>query len=344
MEFDIKSVGTSLKAELEHKINFKTKPPGSLGKLEEIAMQIAFIQQTIEPKLQHPCVLVFAGDHGIANEGVSAFPQEVTHQMVNNFLTGGAAINVFARQNGIEIKIIDAGVNHDFGKSSSLIDRKVGSGTISCLSGQAMTRTELEQCLDLGGKMVDEIFYGGSNIVGFGEMGIGNTSSASLIMSHICKLQIEDCVGRGTGVDDDQLMQKIAILKRCLGNHPTELNPLEVLQTFGGFEIAQICGAMLRAAEKRMVLLVDGFIATSAFLVAHEIQPAIKDYAISCHKSDESGHQKMLNYLGMDPILDLNMRLGEGTGCAVAYPIIASAISFMNEMASFDEAGVSNKE
>lgn len=344
MEFDIKSVETSLKTKLEHKINFKTKPPGSLGKLEEIAMQIALIQQSLEPNLKHPHVLVFAGDHGIAKEGVSAFPQEVTHQMVSNFLTGGAAINVFARQNGIEIKIIDAGVNHDFGKSSSLINHKVGSGTVSSLNGQAMTLAELEQCFDHGKMMVDEIFHDGSNVVGFGEMGIGNTSSASLIMSHICNLEIEDCVGRGTGVDDDQLKQKIAILKKCLDKHPAELSPLEALQTFGGFEIAQMCGAMLRAAEKQMVLLIDGFIATSAFLVAHEIQPVIKDYAISCHKSDESGHQKMLSYLEMEPILDLNMRLGEGTGCAVAYPIIASAISFINEMASFDEAGVSNKE
>ncbi len=343
MKFDIKSVDSGMKSDLEHKIGFKTKPIGSLGRLEQLAIQIGLIQQSLCPKLTNPHVLVFAGDHGIATEGVSAYPQEVTFQMVENFLGGGAAINAFSRQNGMTIKIIDAGVNHDFEFSENIVNHKIRKGTSSSLAGTAMTIAELDQCLEYGKKIVDEISSTGSNVMGFGEMGIGNTSAASLIMSHLCQLDIEQCVGRGTGIDNDQLHKKTSILQRVLNHHASDLSPLEVLQTFGGFEIAQMCGAMLRAAELQRTLLIDGFIVTSAFLVAHAIHPEIKDYVVSCHKSGESGHEKMLNYLNIQPLLDLKMRLGEGTGCAGAYPILKSAVAFINEMASFDEAGVSNK-
>lgn len=330
--------------EIQHKIDFKTKPVGALGKLETLALQIATIQNTLSPSLNQPTLVVFAADHGIANEGVSAYPQEVTFQMVMNFLQGGAAINVFCKQNQIHLKVADAGVNFDFPASSHLINTKIRRATTSFLSAKAMAINELEQCFVYGKEVVEQIFATSCNVIGFGEMGIGNTSSATMLMSSLCDLPIEECVGRGTGLNDAQLEQKIATLTKAQNFHGKITSPKEILQTFGGFEIAQICGAMLAAFDKNMVILVDGFIATSAFLVAYKLNPAIKTNAIFCHLSDEFGHQNLLNYLEVEPLLKLGMRLGEGTGCAVAYPIISSAVAFLNEMASFESAKVSNKE
>ncbi|MDN5212214.1 nicotinate-nucleotide--dimethylbenzimidazole phosphoribosyltransferase [Fulvivirgaceae bacterium BMA12] len=332
-----------LLSELIEKVNGKTKPVGALGRLEQIAIQIGLIQQSLSPVLNKPYILVFAGDHGIAREGVSAYPQAVTHQMVNNFLSGKAAINVFARQNAIGLKVIDAGVNYDFDPHVLLTRHKVDYGTRSFLHEKAMTKEQLQQALDYGEVAVDEIKSLGANIVGFGEMGIGNTASASMIMSRICGLELIHCVGRGTGLNDVQLQNKFGVLRAALDRHADVTDPLEVLQTFGGYEIAQMCGAMLRAAELQMVLLIDGFIATAAFLVAQQLCPAIKAYSVLCHQSEEKGHQQMVDFLKMKPLINLNMRLGEGTGCAVAYPIVNSAITFFNEMASFTEAGVSNR-
>lgn len=333
-----------LKKELQHKIDFKTKPLGSLGKLEKLALQIGTIQNSLSPVLNNPTIVVFAGDHGIAKEGVSAYPQEVTYQMVINFLKGGAAINVFTKQHNIHLKVVDAGVNFDFGLNKKLINAKIAYGTKNFLQEKAMSETQLQQCFEKSSAIVHEIFENGCNVIGFGEMGIGNTSSATMIMSYLCNLPIEQCVGRGTGLNDEQLQKKIAILKQAQQFHGNIHNPKEVLQTFGGFEIAQICAAMLSAYEKNMLILVDGFIASSAFLVAYKINPLIKNNAIFCHLSDEYGHQNLLNYLNVEPLLKLNMRLGEGTGCAVAYPIIESAVAFLNNMASFESAGVTNKE
>ena len=287
--------------------------------------------------------MVFASDHGIAKEGVSAYPQEVTFQMVMNFLNGGAAINVFCKQNNIQLQVADAGVNFDFEVNPDLINTKVGNGTKSFLREKAMTESELQQCFEHGKTIVNQLSATGCNVIGFGEMGIGNTSSATMLMSHFCNLPIEQCVGRGTGLNDSQLENKIAILKKSQEMHQNLDSTEDALQTFGGFEIAQICGAMQAAYQQNMLILVDGFIATSAFLVASKLTPAIKDNAVFCHLSDEFGHQNLLNYLGVEPLLKLNMRLGEGTGCAVAYPIIASAVAFLNQMASFESAGVSNK-
>ena len=329
---------------IKNKIDFKTKPLGSLGQLESLASQICLVQDTLNPKLTEPTILVFAADHGIAKDGVSAYPAEVTPQMVLNFLNGGAAINVFCRQNNINLKVIDAGVNFDFDKNDNLIDAKIAKGTKSFLAGKAMTEIELELCFAKASKIIEEISISNCNIIGFGEMGIGNTSSASMLMSTLCDLPIEDCVGRGTGLDDTQLNHKIEILKKAKQNHSKPKDAKEALQFFGGFEIAQICGAMLSAYEKNMLIMVDGFIATSAFLCANNINPNIKNNAIFCHQSDEQGHKKMLDFLNVKPILNLGMRLGEGTGCAVAYPIIQSAVNFINEMASFESAGVTNKE
>jgi nicotinate-nucleotide--dimethylbenzimidazole phosphoribosyltransferase len=330
--------------QLQHKIDSKTKPIGSLGILEKLALQIGTIQNTLTPTLKKPTLIVFAGDHGIANEGVSAYPQEVTYQMVLNFLQGGAAINVFSAQHGINLKIVDAGVNFDFEKNENLVNAKIDKGTKSFLHQKAMTETQLIQCFDKGKEIVTQIANEGCNILGFGEMGIGNTSSASMLMSYLCNLPIEQCVGKGTGLNDEQLQNKIAILKQAKAFHGVKENPKEVLQTFGGFEMAQMCAAMLTAFENNMIILVDGFIASGAFLVAQKMNPLIKTHAIFCHLSDEFGHQYLLNFLQAEPLLKLNMRLGEGTGCAVAYPIIESAVAFLNNMASFESAGVTNKK
>ncbi len=333
----------SIKELLQQKIDGKTKPIRALGLLESLAFQIGMVQQTLSPELKNPTIVVFAADHGIAKEGVSAYPQEVTYQMVMNFLRGGAAINVFSNQNHIHLKIVDAGVNFDFEPNKNLINAKIAYGTKSFLQEKSMTEMQLQQCFEKGKEIVNQISNQGCNIIGFGEMGIGNTSAATMLMSYLCNLPIEKCVGRGTGLNDEQLRNKIAILKQAQEYHGSIENPKEILQTFGGFEIAQMCSAMLSAFENNMIILVDGFIASSAFLVAYKINPTIKANAIFCHLSDEFGHQNLLEYLNVEPLLKLKMRLGEGTGCAVAYPIIQSAVAFLNEMASFESAGVSNK-
>ena len=330
-------------AEIKNKIDFKTKPLGSLGRLEEIATQICLIQHTLSPELIKPIMLVFAADHGIAKDGVSAYPAEVTPQMVLNFLNEGAAINVFCKLNDIALKVIDAGVNFDFEQYPNLINAKIAKGTKSFLNDNAITKEELDLCFEHAANIITKIAEYKTNIIAFGEMGIGNTSAASMLMSALCNIPIQECVGRGTGLNDEQLTNKINILKQAQQNHTKPTGAMEALQFFGGFEIAQICAAMLEAYKNNMVILVDGFIATAAFICAHNINASIKDNAIFCHQSDEQGHKKMLDFLGVKPILNLGMRLGEGTGCAIAYPIIKSAINFVNEMASFETANVSNK-
>lgn len=342
-KFNIQPVNKSLAEKLRHKIDFKTKPLGALGLLEDIALKIGLIQNTLEPDLKNPHIVVFAGDHGITQEGVSAYPQEVTFQMVTNFLNGGAAINVFCKQHDIAIKVVDAGVNHDFSDHAGLINAKIGYGTKNFLLEPAMSIKQAQKAIDKGSNIVSEIYYKGCNMIGFGEMGIGNTSSASLLMHLITGCPIEECVGKGTGLTAEDLQHKIEVLSKAVNKHSFPDTPLKILATFGGFEIVEMTGAMLRAAELGMTLLIDGFIATAAFGTAVQITPDISDYAIFCHKSHERGHQKLLEYLKAKPVLDLNMRLGEGTGCAIAYPVIQSAVNFLNEMASFESAGVSNK-
>ncbi|WP_159475769.1 nicotinate-nucleotide--dimethylbenzimidazole phosphoribosyltransferase [Dyadobacter sp. 3J3] len=334
----------TLQEQIQHKINNKTKPLGSLGRLEEAALQIALIQETLTPELVRPHIVVFAASHGIANEGVSAYPSEVTFQMVLNFLNGGAAINVFTKQNNIDLTLVDAGVDHDFEPDEKLIDAKINHGTKSFLNQSAMTKEECQQAIEKGKEIVKNIAATGCNVIGFGEMGIGNTSSAAVIMSKLLNITIEDCVGKGTGVNPDQYQNKINILQKAILNHAeVSSDPMQVLQTFGGFEIAMMCGAFLSAAEEKMVLMVDGFIASAAFLCAFKLNSAIKDFAIFCHQSEEKGHQLLLEKLNVKPLLNLDMRLGEGTGCAVAFPLLKSAVTFLNEMASFESAGVSDK-
>ncbi|GJM62483.1 hypothetical protein PEDI_30350 [Persicobacter diffluens] len=333
----------TISEQLQHKINLKTKPLGALGQLESIALQIGEIQGTLSPQLNKPTIVVFAGDHGIAKEGVSAYPQEVTFQMVMNFLNGGAAINVFARQNNIALKIVDAGVNFNFPPHDDLIEQKAGPGTASFLYGPAMTSEQLDFCFQKGAEVVRKCQKEGSNIIGFGEMGIGNTSAAAMIMSEVCQLPLEECVGRGTGVDEAQYAQKLSVLGKSQEFHGSIAKAKSILQTYGGFEIAQMTAGMLEAYELGMSIMVDGFIASAAFLLAQKMAPGIRQHAFFCHNSAEKGHEQLLAYLQVKAILNLGMRLGEGSGCAVAYPIIKSAVQFLNEMASFEDAGVSNK-
>jgi nicotinate-nucleotide--dimethylbenzimidazole phosphoribosyltransferase len=342
--FNVKTPDKALEKSLQHKIDFKTKPVGSLGKLEEIAKQIGIIQQSLNPILSAPTVVVFAGDHGIALDGVTPYPQEVTFQMVMNFLNEGAGINVFSKQNGLAVKVVDAGVNHDFGVIENLFHYKVNKGTRSFLKEPAMTLKELDECIEKGSAIVNDLYSKGCNCIAFGEMGIGNTSSASMLLHYFTEINLADCIGRGTGLDDNGLNKKINILQAATDFHGKIADWEKTMQAFSGYEIAMMCGAMLQAAENKMLILLDGFIASTAYLAAYKLHPEINNYTIACHLSDEKGHRLLLEYLQFSPLLNLEMRLGEGTGAAVAFPIIKAAVSFLNEMASFESAGISNKE
>lgn len=319
-------------------INNKTKPLGSLGRLESLAAQLGLIQRTTTVRIADPAILVFAGDHGVVAEGVSAYPQDVTWQMVENFLADGAAINVFARQNGCALHVVDAGVNHDFGPRSGLLDRKLAKGTRNFAAEPAMSHQQLEAALEHGMALARDL---PGTVVGFGEMGIGNTTAAAAIMHKLTGLPLEQCVGAGTGLSADGVQRKQQVIATAVQKHAGTKDPLEVLATFGGFEIAMMTGAMLKAAELRKVLLIDGFIVTSALLVAARLQPAILDYCVFAHASSENGHRLMLDALGAEPLLHLGLRLGEGTGSALALPLLHAAANFLNEMATFASAQVS---
>ena len=345
MLFAISSPGNSLDAALLDKINNKTKPLGALGQLEQLALQIGRIQKTLTPALANPQILVFAGDHGAAKAGVSAYPQDVTWQMVENFLAGGAAINVFAKHNGLGLRVIDAGVAHDFGARDGLVVAKVGPGTRNYIEEPAMSAHECAAALVKGAEIARKLADEGCNVLGFGEMGIGNTASASLITHVLTGASLDDCVGRGTGLDDAGLARKRDLLAQAVARAalPADADPMNVLAEFGGFEIVMMAGAMLGAAERGMTLLIDGFIVTSALLAASRIAPAIREYCIFCHRSAEPGHLAQLAELQADPLIDLGLRLGEGTGAALAWPLVSASVAFLNEMASFASAGVSEK-
>ncbi|QNA87811.1 nicotinate-nucleotide--dimethylbenzimidazole phosphoribosyltransferase [Massilia sp. Dwa41.01b] len=321
-------------------VDNKTKPLGSLGRLEALAIQVGLIQESAQPHIDTPAMLVFAGDHGIVAEGVSAYPQEVTWQMVENFLAGGAAINVFARQNGWTIQVIDAGVNHVFGQRAGLLNRKVAAGTRNFAREAAMSPDECAQAMEGGMALVRDL---PGNVVGFGEMGIGNTSSAAALMHKLSGIPLASCVGAGTGLAPSGVLHKQKVLQAAIELHRDVSAPLDVLATFGGFEIATMAGAMLQAAHLRKVLLIDGFIVTSALLVAARLQPAILDYCVFAHCSSEHGHRLMLEHLGAQPLLQLGLRLGEGTGSALALPLLHAAVNFLNEMATFASAEVSTQ-
>lgn len=341
IEFKIDSLSDNLNKELQEKIDTKTKPIGSLGMLEKIAFQLGKIQNSLNPTINNPNVVVFAGDHGIADDGVSFYPKSVSYQMLYNYMEGGAASTVFAKQHGIKFNVVDAGVDHDFDPSLPIINRKLAYGTKNYRLEPAMTK---EQCLEgikRGAEVIEEIHQNGCNFIIFGEKGIGNTSSASLILSLLGDISLEECVGRGTGLDKEGVKSKFDLLNEGLSKYNQSKDPIDVLTHFGGFEIVMIVGAMLKAAELKMTLLIDGFIITSALLAAFKINPKVKDYCLFAHKSNEQAHINMLNIMGGEPILDISMRLGEATGAMVCFPLIKSAAQFMNEMASFQDAGVS---
>ncbi|MGQ2965461.1 nicotinate-nucleotide--dimethylbenzimidazole phosphoribosyltransferase [Methylophilus sp.] len=334
----------ALQTALLQRINQKTKPLGALGRLETLALQLGLIQKTEHPSLQQQTMLVFAGDHGIVAEGVSPYPQAVTAQMVLNFLNGGAAINVFARQHAFQLQVVDSGVNAVFEPHPLLIDAKLGMGTLSFLHQPAMTADECTQAISRGAEIARDAMAQGCNVLALGEMGIGNTSSASCLMSVLCNLPLHQCVGRGTGLSDKGLDHKLSVLTTALQTHHVDArDPLRALAVFGGFEVAMMVGALLAGAEARATLLIDGFIATSALLVAAKLYPQVLDYCVFAHCSDESGHSIMLAHLKVQPLLHLSLRLGEGTGAVLAYPLLQSAVAFLNEMASFESAGVSEK-
>ncbi|MDR2957086.1 MAG: nicotinate-nucleotide--dimethylbenzimidazole phosphoribosyltransferase [Coriobacteriales bacterium] len=335
------SISQELLNQIQNKIDMKTKPRGALGDLETLAAKICRIQKSLSPDLIAPTIIVFAADHGLAREAVSAYPREVSAQMAYNILAGGAGINAFCRQHGIEVLLVDAGIDWPEGRPDGMIDHWMGAGTNSCLVGDAMSSADVEACLAAGAAVVDNNVDPACTILGFGELGIGNTSSASLLMSVLTDVPLVDCIGPGTGLIGEGLAKKVEILSQVRVAHPLPENAYEALQMFGGYEIAQMTGAMLRAFETERILLIDGFVASAALLAAQNINPGILDNAIFCHQSGEPGHARLLSYLNASPLLSLNMRLGEGSGCAVAYPIIESALAFLSDMASFEEAGVS---
>lgn len=343
MKFNITVPDCGLLHALQAKIGQKTKPLGALGRLEPLALQIGLVQGSLSPQLQRPVVMVFAGDHGIVEEGVSPYPQAVTQQMVMNFLAGGAGINVFARQQGMAVRVIDAGVNHVFAPHPQLTDAKVAMGTHNFARQPAMTAEQCRQALEAGARLAEQELEAGSNVLVFGEMGIGNTSSAAALMAVLCNLPVNVCVGRGTGLDDAGLQHKTAVIEQAVRLHADIDTPDGVLAAFGGFEIAMMAGAMLATAQRRCLILVDGFIATTALLVASQLQPAITHYAVYGHCSDEAGHAALLQYLKAKPLLHLGMRLGEGTGAVLAYPLLQAAVNFLNDMASFESAHVSGR-
>lgn len=336
-----------LKDQLQNKINSKTKPLGALGLLEEIALQVGLIQETTAPYIARPTIMVFAADHGIAATGlVNPYPQSVTAQMVLNFLNGGAAINVFTQMHQLQLTVVDAGVNADLShlNQPNFIHAKQGMGTANYLLSEAMTYNSVLSSIEKGKHLVNEVAKAGSNCIGFGEMGIGNTSSAALIMHAITGIPIHACVGRGTGANDEQLTIKINTLEKVAAFHQLHTlgnEPLKLLCAVGGFEIAMMVGAYLAAAEEKMVIVVDGFIANAALLIAVQIESTVMNNCIFAHSSNEQGHAKMLQHLKATPLLNIGLRLGEGTGAALAIPLIESAVAFLNQMASFEQAGVS---
>jgi nicotinate-nucleotide--dimethylbenzimidazole phosphoribosyltransferase len=331
----------ALAQRLQHLIDHKTKPLGALGQIEQLARQIGQILGSEQPVLRQPQMVVFAGDHGLAARGVSAYPSDVTWQMVENFLAGGAAVSVLARQHGLALTVVDAGVAHDFAPRDGLQIRKVAPGTADCTQGPAMSAAQCEQAIVHGQDLVRGL---PGNVLLVGEMGIGNTSSASLLLSRIAGEPIAACTGRGTGLDDDALARKLGVLREALARHPDVFKPMDTLAAFGGFEIAMMVGAVLQAAQERRVIVVDGFIASSAVLVASHLAPHVLQRCVFAHQSDEAGHALMLKHLHARPLLKLSLRLGEGSGAALAWPLLESACRILREMASFESAGVSASE
>ena len=339
--FHITPVDVTLRPAIQQKIDNLNKPKGSLGRLESLAMQIGLIQQTLSPSLAKPCHLLLGGDHGIEQEGVSVSPREVTWQQMINFTRGGGGVNMFCRQHGFNLKIVDVGVDYDLTAYPTIINRKVARGTQDFLYGPAMTPAQFNQALQVGIDMVDDIHSEGCRILSIGEMGIANTSPSSIWMHLLTGIPLDECIGAGAGLDNAGIRHKYEVLSKAVEKYallpPSSCSPLIY---FGGFEMVAAIGAMLRAAERHLIVLIDGFIMTACALAACYLYPAAQDYMIFTHSGDESGHQLMLNYLHAEPLLRLGLRLGEGTGALCAFPIVDSAVRMINEMNNFDNANI----
>jgi nicotinate-nucleotide--dimethylbenzimidazole phosphoribosyltransferase len=329
---------------IQEKIDNLNKPKGSLGRLEELAMQICLIQQTLEPSLAHPCHLLLGGDHGIEREGVSVSPREVTWQQMINFARGGGGVNMFCRQHGFKLRIVDVGVDYDLSKVDGIINHKIARGTKNFLYEPAMSEEEFNKAIQIGSDLVDDCTAEGCRILCIGEMGIGNTSPSSIWMSIFGDIPLKDCIGAGAGLNNDGIRHKYEVLSKAVSRHQSYLSPLSShllpLRIFGGFEMIAAIGAMLRAAELHLIILVDGFIMTACALAAILLYPDSQDYMIFTHCGDESGHKMMLDIIDAKPLLHLGLRLGEGTGALCAFPIIDSAVRMMNEMNNFDNAHI----
>ncbi len=387
-EFHIKPVCRNMQTEIQDKIDNLNKPKGSLGRLEELAMQVCLVQQTLSPSLAHPCHLLLGGDHGIEREGVSVSPREVTWQQMINFTRGGGGVNMFCRQHGFKLRIVDMGVDYDFSSVPSIIDRKIARGTRNFLYEPAMSEEEFNRAISIGSDLVDDCLAEGCRVLSIGEMGIANTSPSSIWMSLFGNIPLKDCIGAGAGLASEGIRHKYDVLTKAIdnfrvkseerrvkseelrvknesnkqgseGNSDSSLFTLhsslqatdsslftlrssldEVIRYFGGFEMVAAIGAMLRAAEQHVLILVDGFIMTACAIAAIRLYPAAQDYMIFTHCGDESGHKRMLDIVGAKPLLNLGMRLGEGTGALCAFPIVDSAVRMMNEMNNFQNAKI----
>ena len=338
--FHIEYPDEGLREALIDKINNLTKPKGSLGVLEDLALQIGLIQQTLSPTLSHPHNVLFAADHGIVEEGVSKSPKEITWQQLSNFLHGGAGVNFLCRQHGFKLVLVDSGVDYDLPYEKGIINCSVGRGTHSFLKGPAMSMEGMELCLERGAKITDMIHADGCNVVSFGEMGIGNTSPSSVWMHLLTGISLEQCVGAGSGLDSEGIRHKYNVLKQSVDHYAGDGSAKDIIAWFGGYEMVMAIGGMLRAAELRMIILVDGFIMTNCILAASKLHPEVLSYAIFGHQGDETGHKLVLDAMKVRPLLNLGLRLGEGTGAICAYPIVVSSVNMMNEMDNFAHASI----
>ena len=337
-KYNIQPVDCSMQAAIQAKIDNLNKPKGSLGRLEELAMQVCLIQQTLEPSLAHPCHLLLGGDHGIEREGVSVSPREVTWQQMINFTRGGGGVNMFCHQHGFKLRIVDVGVDYDLSRIDGIIDRKIAPGTRNFLYEPAMTEEEFDKAIQVGADLVDDCVEEGCRVLSIGEMGIANTSPSSIWMSLFGNIPLKDCIGAGAGLNSAGISHKYEVLKKAVERFRT--SGCDELRYFGGFEMIAAIGAMLRGAEQRLVVLIDGFIMTACALAALRLYPASKDYMIFTHCGDESGHKMMLDLVDAKPLLHLGLRLGEGTGALCAFPLVDSAVRMMNEMNNFDKAKI----
>ncbi|MCI6828265.1 MAG: nicotinate-nucleotide--dimethylbenzimidazole phosphoribosyltransferase [Prevotella sp.] len=343
-KFNIHKPDQKIRQAIIDKIDNLNKPKGSLGRLEELALQVCLIEQTLHPTLHNPCHLLFGADHGIEREGVSVSPREITWQQMINFTHGGGGVNMFCRQHGFKLRLIDVGVDYDLSMHPEIINRKIANGTANFLYGPAMTVEQYQQALNIGAEMADNCFNDGSDIICIGEMGIANTSPSSIWMSLFGNIPLDECVGAGAGLDNEGIRHKYEVLRQAVDNFKSSAldcsNAEEIIRYFGGFEMVATIGAMLRAAECHLIIMVDGFIMTACALAASRLYPDIVDYMVFGHSGDEGGHARMLSLLDAKPLLTLGLRLGEGTGALCSFPIIDSAVRMITEMNNFQNANI----